>query len=86
MIVPQRLKWVEYRVRRDVRSVGLENLDGPTDPQKTRVGNDEDYDVLADGAVVGRILRCTRPRWERLGCGRWPSDSMKIRASPTQIR
>jgi len=31
--------------------------------------NDDDYDVLADGAVVGRILRVHAAPEERLGCG-----------------
>ena len=33
--------------------------------------NDDDFDVLADGVVVGRIIRRQRCRWGSPGCGRW---------------
>jgi hypothetical protein len=32
--------------------------------------NDDDFDVLADGAVVGRIFKPTQCRSIHLGCGR----------------
>jgi hypothetical protein len=35
--------------------------------------NEDDYDVLADGDVVGRILRPMRRPQEHRGCGHWPS-------------
>jgi hypothetical protein len=39
--------------------------------------NDDDYDVLADGVVVGRIFKAARPHLRaRRGCGpcyRWPT-------------
>jgi hypothetical protein len=37
--------------------------------------NDDDYDVLADGAVVGRILKFTPRLSERRGCGRSPAPT-----------
>jgi hypothetical protein len=40
--------------------------------------NENDFDVLADVAVVGRIFKAKRHRSGCRGCGRWPSDIMKI--------
>jgi hypothetical protein len=36
----------------------------------------DDYDVLADGIVVGRIMKAAA--WAHRGCGRSPTVSMKI--------
>jgi hypothetical protein len=32
--------------------------------------SDDDYDVLCDGAVVGRIFKANAAPWVRPGCGR----------------
>jgi hypothetical protein len=40
--------------------------------------NDEDFDVLADGAVVGRIMKVHAAPVDRLGSGRLPSGIMRI--------
>lgn len=42
--------------------------------------NDDDYDVLADGAVVGRIMKVHAAPAERRGCGRWPFGITEGRA------
>jgi hypothetical protein len=34
--------------------------------------NDDDYDVLADGVVVGRIFNAAASPVDCRGCGRWP--------------
>jgi hypothetical protein len=34
--------------------------------------NEDDFDVLADVAVVGRIFKAKRHRSGCRGCGRWP--------------
>src|SRR5215471_10433340 len=39
--------------------------------------NEDDCDVLADGAVVGRILKVHAARWGRRVCGRWPSAILR---------
>jgi hypothetical protein len=37
---------------------------------------DEDYDVLADGVVVDRIMKAAAVQvGARRGCGRWPSGT-----------
>ena len=38
--------------------------------------NADDYDVLADGTVVGRIFKARFP-WECRGCGHWRSGSTR---------
>ena len=35
--------------------------------------SDDDFDVLADGVVVGRIMKAIAHRRGRRGCGRWPA-------------
>jgi hypothetical protein len=40
--------------------------------------NDDDFDVLADGAVVGRVMRDRRPRWGCRGFGHSSSGIMRI--------
>ena len=45
--------------------------------------NDDDFDVLADGVVVGRIIRRQRCRWGSPGCGRSPSG---ITSTPADAR
>jgi len=39
---------------------------------------DDDFDVLADGVVVGRIMKARHRRRECRGCGRWPLSITKI--------
>jgi hypothetical protein len=39
--------------------------------------SDDDFDVLSDGVVVGRIMKAMAHRRGRLGCGRWPLGSMR---------
>src|SRR5262249_8817232 len=48
--------------------------------------NDDDFDVLADGVVVGRIMKGRQCRWGSPGCGRSPSDIMRSarRRTPTR--
>jgi hypothetical protein len=35
--------------------------------------SDDDFDVLADGVIVGRVIRRRQRRWGSPGCGRSPS-------------
>jgi hypothetical protein len=37
--------------------------------------NDDDYDVLADGVAVGRIMKAAAK--PAPGCGRWPTGSTR---------
>jgi hypothetical protein len=39
--------------------------------------NDDDYDVLADATVVGRIMKVHAHRRARRGCGRSPLDTTR---------
>jgi hypothetical protein len=40
--------------------------------------SDDDFDVLCDGAVVGRIFKANAAPLEAAGCGHWPSGITKI--------
>jgi hypothetical protein len=40
--------------------------------------NEDDFDVLADGAVVGRIFKANAAPVGSPGCGHWPSGITKI--------
>jgi len=46
--------------------------------------NDDDYDVLADATVVGRIMKVHAA--PRRGCGRSPLDIMRIARRRTATR
>jgi hypothetical protein len=41
--------------------------------------NDDDFDVLADGGVVGRIFHAAASPWARRGCGRMPLADARLR-------
>src|SRR6516164_2052392 len=40
--------------------------------------NDDDFDVLCDGIVVGRIMKAAAVPVGCRGCGRWPLAIMRI--------
>jgi hypothetical protein len=40
--------------------------------------SEDDFDVLADGIVVGRIMRAAAPEGTP-GCGRWPTGFTRIK-------
>jgi hypothetical protein len=48
--------------------------------------NDDDFDVRADGAVIGRIFNSNSGRLERPGGGRWRLDTTKIEAQRTAVQ
>jgi hypothetical protein len=45
--------------------------------------NDDDYDVLAEGAVIGRIMKVHAAPLATPWMWRWPSGSMRIARQPT---
>jgi hypothetical protein len=48
---------------------------------------DDDYDVLADGVMVGRIFKAARRRpWARRGCGRCSTASTRTARRRTATR
>jgi hypothetical protein len=48
--------------------------------------NDDDYDVLASGEVVGRIFKVNAAPVVTRGCGPWHSDTMRIARRHTATR
>src|SRR5262250_2365156 len=48
--------------------------------------NDDDFDVLADGAVVGRIMKVRAAPVDSLGCGLSLSDIMRTAPQRTATR
>src|SRR5262245_52636745 len=48
--------------------------------------NDDDYDVLADGVVVGRIMRSAARQSDSHGYGRWPMATTKTARRRTATR
>src|SRR5262249_52959762 len=48
--------------------------------------SDDDFDVLADGVVVGRTMKAMAPRRGGRGCGRWPLGIMRTTRRPTATR
>jgi hypothetical protein len=47
--------------------------------------SDDDFD-LANGVVVGRIMKAMAHRRGRRGCGRWPLGIMRTTRRPTATR
>jgi len=47
--------------------------------------NDDDFDVLADGVVIGRILKVHAAPVGSRGCGRWPLDIMRTARQRTAM-
>jgi hypothetical protein len=48
---------------------------------------EDDYDVLADGVVVGRIFHAAAsPEGARRGCGPWQMDTISMPAPPIVAR
>jgi hypothetical protein len=48
--------------------------------------NDDDFDLLCDGIVVGRIMKAAAVPVAFHGCGRWPSDTMRTARRRTAMR
>ena len=48
--------------------------------------SDDDYDVLAEGIVVGRIMKAAAAPVGRHGCGRWPMATAKTARRSTATR
>jgi hypothetical protein len=52
---------------------------GPSASRPSGEWSDDDYDVLADGEVVGRIFKANAVG----GCGHWPSGTTRTARRPT---
>jgi hypothetical protein len=45
-------------------------------PARAANGTGDDFDLLVDGVVVGRIMQAAASPGGRRGCGRWPAGAL----------
>jgi hypothetical protein len=72
---------------REVKNAGLLILKHALASRPSGPWNDDDYDVLADGVVIGRDLKCqSSARRKGCGCGRCYSRTTRTPRQHTVMR